>query len=146
MVQSPDSASHLRSGERRRRVALAPLCGDLGPLLDKRARREYRQRAVDLQSELAEAERLNDLGRMAALRSELDLLVTELRRAYGRHGRPRPVGSVTERARVNIRNNLTTALKMINRLDHGLWRHLDGALRTGTLCSYRPERPVPWTT
>jgi tetratricopeptide (TPR) repeat protein len=142
---SPDSTGRRRRRMERSRTTVAALSADLGPLLDKRAREEYRKRAVELQSELTEAERFNDLGRMTALRSEIDLLVTELKRAYGRYGRPRLVGAVTERARVNIRNNLTTALNILKRFDQGLWRHLDGALRTGTFCSYRPERPVPWT-
>lgn len=144
-VPSPDSSGRPSRGTERSRATLAAFSGDSGPLLDERARGEYRQRAMELQSELADAERFNDLGRMAALRSELDLLVAELKRAYGQHGRARLIGSVTERARVNVRNNLTTALNIIKRSDQGLWRHLDGALRTGTFCSYRPERPVPWS-
>ena len=119
--------------------------GDAGPLLDGQARAQYRRRAVELQGELAEAERYNDVGRVAALRAESDLLGAELRRAYGRGGRSRLAAAVVERARVNVRNNLSTTLRIIKRRNEALWRHLDGAVRTGTFCSYRPERSIPWS-
>lgn len=120
------------------------LHGDAGPLLDARARTEYRRRAGELRSELVEAQQFNDVGRVAALVEQIQLIGEELKRAYGRGGRARVAASICERARVNVRNNLSTALKIVKRSDHGLWRHLDGALRTGTFCSYRPERPIPW--
>jgi tetratricopeptide (TPR) repeat protein len=142
---SAESSGRPRRGTTGSRAILATLSGDSGPLLDKRARAEYRHRAAELQSELAEAEWCNDVGRMAALRSELDAVVSELKRAYGQYGQPRLIGAVAERARVNVRNNLTTALNILKRSDQGLRRHLDAALRTGTFCSYRPERPIPWT-
>jgi AAA ATPase domain len=120
------------------------LHGDAGPLLDSRARSEYRRRAEELRSELAEARQFNDLGRVSALSEQMQFIEEELKRAFGRGGQSRVAASFCERARVNVRNNLSTALKILKRSDHGLGRHLDGALRTGTFCSYRPERPVPW--
>ena len=105
---------------------------------------EYRRRVQDLRSELAEAERFNDVGRAAKIRGEVEQLVNELKRAYGRDGRPRLVASGSERARINVRNNLSTALSILKRSDPALYRHLQSALRTGTFCSYQPERSIPW--
>jgi hypothetical protein len=120
------------------------LQGDAGPLLDARARAEYRRRAEELRCQLVEAEQFNDVGRMATLSEQISLIGEELKRAYGRGGRSRVAASICERARVNVRNNLSAALKILKRADYGLWRHLDGSLRTGTVCAYRPERPMPW--
>jgi hypothetical protein len=85
------------------------------------------------------------VGRIATLSSEIEQLSTELKRVYGYNGRPRRAGSVVERARINIRNNVSNALRLLKRRDLALWRHFDGAIRTGTCCSYRPERPIEWS-
>jgi tetratricopeptide (TPR) repeat protein len=118
--------------------------GDAGPLIDARARAEYRRRAQELRSELAEAEEFNDLGRAGRLRAEAEQLAQELSRAYGQGGRPRVAAAASERARVNVRNNVSAALKTVKRFDESLWRHLNGAVRTGTFCSYKPDRSIPW--
>lgn len=139
----PDASGEERLGGQAHTWRVS-LHGDAGPLLDGRARTEYRRRAEELRSELVEAQQFNDVGRVAALAEQIQLIGEELKRAYGRGGRARVAASICERARVNVRNNLSTALKILKRSDHGLWRHLDGALRTGTFCSYRPERSIPW--
>lgn len=127
----------------RPRSATDAMRGDAGPLIDARARDEYRRRAKELRSELDEAERFNDIGRSDRLRAEIEQLVKELSRAYGKHG-PRRAAAASERARINVRNNLSNALKLLKPSNDPLWRHLNGALRTGTFCSYQPERPIPW--
>src|SRR5262249_7694461 len=71
--------------------------GDAGERLDARARAAVRQRASELEAELAEAERANDLGRLEIVRTELDALTDELARSRGLAGRPRRLGSVAER-------------------------------------------------
>ena len=117
---------------------------DMGPAIDTRARDEYRRRVDELRDELADAERWNDVGRASALRIELEQVADALRRAYGYRGRPRRPGSSVERARINVRNNITNALILLKQRDVALWRHLDSSVRTGTFCIYRPERPIPW--
>ena len=136
-------SQRIRRVGRPRRVGVAAE-GHAGPLLDARARAEYQGRASELRSELLEAERFNDLGRSATLRTELEQLVGELKRAYGQEGRSRLAGAASERARINVRNNLSTTLSILKRSDPALWRHLHAAVRTGTFCSYQPERAIPW--
>jgi tetratricopeptide (TPR) repeat protein len=110
-VRVPDSKgmlylAHLLAapGEHVSAVDLAgiPVGGDAGERLDTRARAAVRQRAKDLEGELAEAERANDLGRMEVIRAELAALTDELARSRGLAGRSRRLGSVAERARVNV--------------------------------------------
>ncbi len=119
--------------------------GDLGELLDARARAEYRRRVAELETELAEAESRADLGRAERARFERDFIAAELAAALGVGGRPRRSGDPAERARkaVTARIRLT-----IGRIDHEhteLARHLTNSVHTGTFCVYRPEDRVNWT-
>jgi len=122
------------------RVAATPMAEN-DATLDRRARQAYRDRWRELCTEAEAATRDNDLGRAARLREEIEMLAQELA-AGGRGGRGTP--SMQERARVNVRNCITAALRAIRRHDETLWRHLANAIKTGTFCAYAPDRPVEW--
>ncbi len=107
--------------------------------LDARARAQYRARWRELRHEAAAAERDNDPGRLAGVQREIDMLARELAAARASGRSPRQ-----ERARVNVRNCISAALRAIRRHDEGLWRHLANAIKTGTSCCYTPERPIAW--
>jgi hypothetical protein len=118
--------------------------GDLGAALDAKARNDYKRRLAELREELEQAEAFNDLGRATILRRELDELTTYLT-AASRPGRgARLGGSYSERARVSVRNNIATAVRTIGSHNDALGRHLSNAVRTGTFCSYTPERRINW--
>jgi tetratricopeptide (TPR) repeat protein len=119
--------------------------GDAGPMADEKAREDYRRRLAEIDAELAEAEEFNDLGRTPRLRLEREEIAAELKRAYGLNGRLRVTSSAAERARISVRNRITATIERIGRAHPSLRRHLEAAVRTGTYCSYRPERPVPWS-
>jgi len=74
----------------------------------------YRQRLLDLDEELAESERLADLGRREMLQAEREALLAELARAVGLGGRTRSAGSATERARVNVQRRIKDAVARIS--------------------------------
>jgi AAA ATPase domain len=107
-------------------------------ILDPQARAAYRQRLADLDSELAEAEQWNDAERASRLRAEKDFLIRELAAATGLGGRPRPLGSESERARINVTRAIRTAIAKISDRAPAVAAHLDQAVRTGTRCSYSP--------
>jgi non-specific serine/threonine protein kinase len=114
------------------------------PLLDERARAEYRLRLRELATERDEAERLNDYGKLERLDLEIDA-VTSCLSAGSRPARgARRWASPAERARVNVRNSIATALRAIGRHHKPLQRHLQNSIRTGAICSYAPEQPVMW--
>jgi non-specific serine/threonine protein kinase len=121
--------------------------GDLGPLLDRRARLAYRRRLEELRAALAEAESFNDVERAARTQGEIDALAAELARAVGLSGRERRAASPIERARVSATRAIRSALRRIRDNDAGLARHLAATVRTGTFCSYTPDpgTPVSWT-
>jgi hypothetical protein len=127
---------------------LTPDPGDAGALLDDRAKAEYRQRMLELESELSEAEGWNDPERASRLREERDFLVHELAAAVGLGGRDRRAASNAERARVNVTRAIRSALERVADHSPDLGRHLATAVRTGNFCSYQPDprAPVSWTT
>ncbi len=63
--------------------------GDLGELLDARARAEYRRRLAELEDDVTDAERCNDLDRASQAGAERDFIAAELAAALGLDGRPR---------------------------------------------------------
>jgi hypothetical protein len=108
------------------------------PLLDERARQEYRVRIRELDAELASAEQDADLGRFERLQRERAALNDELARAFGLAGVARPHGSATERARINVQRNIKSAITHLATLDPQLAQFLTAAIRTGTYCCFRP--------
>lgn len=120
--------------------------GSTGEVLDAEARRAYEQRIRDLQEELDDADAANDLGRSERAQVELDAVVEHLAGALGLGGRSRRGAGTAERARSAVTQRIRTTIKKLA-VDHPeLGRHLEASVRTGTYCSYRPERPVRWET
>jgi len=72
---------------------------DSRPILDSRAKAEYRRRIDQLQKDVEEAERFNDSYRAATAHSEIDAITEQLVAAVGLGGRDRRSSSETERAR-----------------------------------------------
>ena len=137
LVAHPDTELHVldlsASGP-----AQANDTGDAGPALDAEARRQYEQRLRALNTELEEAAELGDIGRVDALREELDFITRELSRAFGLGGRARRSGSAAERARVNVRRRLKDAIERIAGACPDAGRYLENTVKTGTYCKYTP--------
>jgi tetratricopeptide (TPR) repeat protein len=114
--------------------------------LDARARFEYRVRLRDLDAELAEAERMNDLGRVEHLRTEIEMVGDELARSVGLGGRARTASGSMERARGLVGKNIRSALQKIRHEHPALGRYFVAAISTGNYCAYQPEpdQPISW--
>jgi tetratricopeptide (TPR) repeat protein len=127
--------------------AATPVAADLGPGLDARAKRAYRERLLELQAEVDDAEAANDLVRGERAHVEMDALVRELKRAVGLGGRDRPTGSDAERARVNVARSLRRAIAAIGDQAPLLGAHLTESVRTGGYCLYLPASATAlhWT-
>ncbi len=104
---------------------------------------EDRDRLEDLQSELAEAEGLNDPGRATRAREQLDVLLSKLARAAGLGEKDPEIERAVERARVNVSRTIKDAIAKIREHDDALARHLANAIHTGVFCSYLPELGTP---
>jgi AAA ATPase domain len=118
--------------------------GDLGELLDARARAEYRRRVAELDDDISVAERDHDAARAERARSEREFIAAELSAALGLGGRPRRAGEPTERARKAVTGRIRLTIGRISSDHPELARHLTNAVRTGTFCAYQPEEPVDW--
>jgi len=114
------------------------------PILDRRAREEYRARIASLREALAEAERHNDLGSAERARTELERLQEEVTSALGLSGRPRRTNDAVERSRKSVTNRIRSTIRRIRDLHPELGAHLDRTIQTGTFCSYVPVTPVDW--
>ncbi len=119
--------------------------GDLGELLDARARAEYRRRLAELDDELADADRCAVVGRAEKAAAERDFITAELAAALGFGGRSRRVADPVERARKAVTARIRLCIGRIEAEHPELARHLTNAVHTGTTCSYRPEIPTAWT-
>jgi hypothetical protein len=112
--------------------------GDAGPVLDERARAEYRRRLAELRGELEDAERCNDPGRAAAARFETEQLGDELRAATGLGGRARRASSDVDRMRIAVTRRIRAAIEQVGKLHPALGEHLERRVRTGFTCAYLP--------
>ena len=115
------------------------------PVLDSRARAEFKRRITDLDEDLAEAQAHHDLGRVGRVESEREALLDELRRATGHAGQDRRLGpSTVERARKAVTARLRDTIGRIEVVLPELGSHLDRSIITGTHCRYQPTEPLTW--
>lgn len=116
------------------------------PVMDARARAACQARIRELQEDMAQAERDNDLARSERIGAELDALVDSLAAAVGLRGRSRKLGDPAEKARTAVTWRIRSAIRRIGAVHPELERHLQAAVRTGAFCAYDPETPVAWIT
>jgi hypothetical protein len=125
-------------------LAGAVATSDDAPALDATALAAYKQRLLDLDDDLAEADAHHDVERSARLAAERDALVAELTSAVGLGGRARRPGDPGERARKAVAARIRDAIGRVHAVHPVLGRHLAHAVKTGTFCAYEPEHPVVW--
>jgi pimeloyl-ACP methyl ester carboxylesterase len=123
-------------------VAAAP---NAGAVLDAPAKIAYRERIAELDGELEQARRFNDVERAARVEGELDSLTRELAGALGLGGRDRRAASDSERARASVGKALRSAMRRLDDRHPELGRHLSLAVRTGMFCTYDPDPSVSGT-
>ena len=122
--------------------------GEAGlPVLDVQARDAYRRRLAEIDDDIEEARRMNDIGRLALAERDREYLVNELARAVGLGGRQRTVGGSAERARTSVARSIRYALDQLADAHPDLAARLRTGVRTGTYCSYEPDSvtPLVWT-
>jgi tetratricopeptide (TPR) repeat protein len=117
---------------------------DASPILDSKAKADFRAHLSELHTELDEAEQMNDRGRAERIRTELELVNDELSAAIGLRGRDRKMSDPVERTRVRIGKAIRSALRGIQEHDPSLAHHLTSCIRTGYYCAYLPDpRQLP---
>jgi tetratricopeptide (TPR) repeat protein len=120
--------------------------GDAGEMLDEQAKDAYKRRLSELREELRDAKELGNVGRAEQAEQEIDALTSELSHAVGLGGRNRRAASASERARQSISKTIKSVLERIAQSDSALGDMFWRCIKTGTFCSYQPDRdfPVAW--
>lgn len=114
------------------------------PVMDAKALQAYKLRVQELREEIREAEQMNDLGRSEKLTAELDQLTSHITNAMGLGNRIRRLKAPAERARAAATWRIRSAIKKIDAVHPALGQHLTNSIRTGTFCSYNPEKKLSW--
>jgi tetratricopeptide (TPR) repeat protein len=109
------------------------------PLIDQQAREAYRRRLAEVDEDIEEATRMNDVGRLELAQNDRDYLIAELSHSVGLGGRHRSVGGTAERARTSVTRSLRYAISRLSEHHPALATHLGQAVHTGTYCSYTPD-------
>jgi non-specific serine/threonine protein kinase len=116
------------------------------PILDAKAKAEYKRRLNELQQALGEAERLNDPQRKTEAQTEIQAITDYLASAVGLGGRDRRASSDAERARSAVTKCIRKDIQKISSAIPSLGYHLATRIKTGYFCAYHPhpDRPVAW--
>jgi len=139
LIALTDGVDSYSGSQAEANLQVASNLGDAGPLLDTRAKAEYRQRRAELKSELADAERANDPGAVNRIREELEMVDDQLSEAVGLGGRDRKAADSAERSRSRVARAIRGSLNSIRANDASLGHHLSTCIRTGYVCAYHPD-------
>jgi len=75
---------------------------------------------------------------------EYEKLIGHLSASLGFMGKARVSGSSVEKARSAVTWRIRSAISRIENTNPQLARHLSNAIKTGTVCCYRPAEEVDW--
>lgn len=115
-------------------------------LIDDNARKQYKKKILDLQSELEEAESLSNYTKAESIQIEYDRLIEHLSKSLNINGRIREKGGAVEKARSAVTWRIRNAIARIEQIHPQMGAHLSNTIKTGTLCSYKPDRNIRWFT
>jgi hypothetical protein len=117
--------------------------GASGTVTDRAALAAYRERLVDLDREIDDAERDNDDGRRLLAEAERQALLDEVGRATGTGRQPREFANhPAERARKAVTGRIRDAIRKLEPILPELAAHFERNVVTGAYCRYRPDAVV----
>jgi hypothetical protein len=118
------------------------------PVIDDVARDAYRRRLADVDDDIDEARRLNDIGRLELAERDREYLIAELTSAVGLGGRRRSVGGTAERARTSVTRSVRYSLSRLADHHPAVAAHLEQSIHTGMYCVYTPDplSHITWDT
>lgn len=124
-------------------VTGAPLT-DAGDGADRRALREWQQRARELLGEIEEAREASDHARIEEIEEEVAFLTKAMEGGKGLGGLQRKAGDKRKNVRDAFRNAVDRAIKQIEKYDKPLAEHLKASISHGNEVVYRPSIPITW--
>jgi hypothetical protein len=114
-------------------------------VFDGKAKLQYEQRLLVLQKAMKNAEFQQDFYTLEKLQDEYDQLIEHLSKALGLKGKVREAGNPVEKARSAVTWRIRHAIARIEVQHSLLGAHLSNAIKTGTLCTYQPDRELNWS-
>jgi len=115
-------------------------------LFDAKAKKQYEKKIAELQADIREAEQRNDFSALEKLQDEYDKLIEYLSQSLGLRGKVRESGNPIEKARSAVTWRIRSAIARIESYHPQLGAHLSNAIKTGSFCSYQPDRKITWAT
>ena len=118
-------------------------------ILSKEAKEDYGRRLEEICSELETAKDNNDNGQQVRLEKESDDLKAQLLKAAGFAGHGKKLNPEHEKYRISIGTEIVRTIKRIEKKLPKLAGHLTDSIpspHSGTSLSYRPTKPIEWTT
>ncbi len=120
--------------------------GSAGAQADQPTLDDVKRQYLELQEDLQEAERNNDLAAQERLQHELDGLTDYLKTVKGFGGRTRQAADDADKIRRAITQAIGRTIESLGKSDKlpAAAQHLENAIRTGLFMSYEPEEELPW--
>jgi len=115
-------------------------------LFDTKAKKQYEKKIAELQADMSEAEQRSDFSGLEKMQDEYDKLIEYLSHSLGIRGKVRESGNPVEKARSAVTWRIRSAIARIESCHPQLGAHLSNAIKTGSFCSYQPDREVTWLT
>jgi hypothetical protein len=98
-----------------------------------------------LDGEIAEAEALQDMGRLEAHRKESDALRARMQQDKAFGGRVRTFISEERKIHATLLRNVNRSIDAFKNVHDPLWRHLLNSIKKRNSFSYQPEMEMRWT-
>ena len=111
-----------------------------------KAKKQYEKKIAELQADMSEAEQRSDFSGLEKMQDEYDKLIEYLSHSLGIRGKVRESGNPVEKARSAVTWRIRSAIARIESCHPQLGAHLSNAIKTGSFCSYQPDREVTWLT
>ncbi|MEK6674496.1 MAG: hypothetical protein AABZ47_02450 [Planctomycetota bacterium] len=118
--------------------------GDGGELLDEQARIAYWQRLQELNEDIDEARKKNDISNLARHEAERDLVRAEMKKAWFRRKSKRS-NSDLNRVRNSVCNAIRRAIRTIEAYEPDGAQHLTSSISLGFSVIYAPAEHLPWS-
>ena len=117
---------------------------DRQPVLDEKAKQEYKDKLESLRDDRERAEQLEDDEQLERIDKETDAISRELYSAQAIFGKDRIFATESERSRIRVTEAIKYAIGKLRASDKELAEHLGTAISTGKHCSYKPREEVFW--
>lgn len=119
---------------------------DAGEIMDEKYRKDVKAQLSALDNGIASARLRDDITEEERLEEEKDELLRFTAGALGLGGKKRKAEDPHEKARQRAGVNIRRAKDAIGKKHPALQAHLQYAVKTGYLISYKPDRPITWVT